>query len=128
MMDAEIKLMLEKLYEYEQRMNEVDGTEQYAVDQVLTPEIKQALDDIKVEFSEKRVSVQNNIEYLKQEIKTIVLHQGHSVEDDHYQVQWKKGRSGGFDTKMLDGMSRLIPQINDARKPDGEPTVVIISK
>jgi hypothetical protein len=36
---------------------------------------------------------------------------------------WAKGRSGGWDTGKLEGYALVHPEIMQAKKPDGEPTV-----
>ena len=123
MTDTTVESMLYQLHDYEQIQLDIQLKEQELIDQLLTLEIKQAMDEIHAEFFPRLQTATYAIETLKQAIKTEVLKVGHTVENEFYQVQWKKGRSGGFDTKMLEGMARLIPQLNDARKPDGEPSV-----
>ena len=118
-----IETMLYQLHDYEQILLDIKLKQQELVDQLITPDVKKAVDDIHTEFVPRLQTAAYAIETLKQAIREEVLKLGHTVENEYYQVQWKKGRSGGFDTGMLEGMARLIPQINDARKPDGEPTV-----
>lgn len=125
---AENSTLLEKLYELETELLGIEGAEQYAIEQILTPEIKAVLDEIGAEFNAKKKFASERIEDLKQQIKTEVLALGHTMEDGHYQFRWSKGRAGGWDGKMLDGMSKLIPELNAARKPDGDPTVTFIKK
>lgn len=117
------EIMLYQLHDYEQILLDIQLKEQELIDQVMTPEIRQVVADIHSEFVPRLQTAAYAIETLKQAIRDEILRLGRTVENEYYQVQWKKGRSGGFDTKMLEGMARLIPQLNDARKPDGEPTV-----
>jgi hypothetical protein len=118
-----IASMLYQLHDYEQVLLNTQLQEQELIDQAMPDEVKQALAEIHAEFAARLTIAAANIENIKQNIRTEVLKVGRTVENEYYQVQWKKGRSGGFDTKMLEGMARLIPQLNDARKPDGEPSV-----
>ena len=123
MTDTKVENMLYQLHDCEQSLVALQLKQQELIDQMIPAEVKQAIADIHAEFDPRMSIAAANVENIKQLIKTEILMLGRTVENEFYQVQWKKGRAGGFDTKMLEGMARLIPQLNDARKPDGEPTV-----
>ena len=117
------EVLLYQLHEYELAQLDIQLKKQELIDQVLTPEIKQAIDDISAEFAGRYELAEKKVAETKAEIKIEVLKLGHTIENEFYQVQWKKGSAGGYDTKKLDGMAALIPQLKTALKPDGQPTV-----
>jgi len=118
-----VETMLYNLHDCEHSLAALQVKRDELIDQVMPDEIKQAIAEIHAEFDPRLTIAAASVENIKQSIREEILKLGRTVENEFYQVQWKKGRSGGFDTKMLEGMARLTPQINDARKPDGEPTV-----
>ena len=117
------EVLLYQLHEYELAQLDIQLKKQELIDQVLTPEIKQAIADISAEFAGRYELAEKKVAETKAEIKVEVLKLGHTIENEFYQVQWKKGNAGGYDTKKLDGMAALIPQLKTALKPDGQPTV-----
>lgn len=124
--ESEIKELLFQLGEMEYQKSKIELEKQQMIESVMTPEIKQAIADINLEFASREEIANGNIEALREKIKAEVLIIGHSVHSDFYQAQWKKGRDNGFDTKMLSGMAKLIPQINAAKKPDSAPSVSLV--
>ena len=60
---------------------------------------------------------------LKADIEADVIQKGESVKGARFTAVYVKGRVT-WDTKMLDGMMSLIPQLADARK-QGEPSAQI---
>jgi hypothetical protein len=118
-----VETMLYQLQDCEQALIALQMKQDELIDQVMPDEVKQAIAEIHAEFDPRMSIAAANVENIKQVIRIEILKLGRTVENEFYQVQWKKGRSGGFDTKMLEGMARLIPQLNDARRPDSEPTV-----
>lgn len=96
---------------------------QEAIDKILTPEIKAQLADVEAEFSGQLSAVDENIASLTADIKADVLAGGATVKGERLSAVWSKGRVS-WDTKMLDGMIALVPQLSKARK-EGEPSVSI---
>lgn len=95
-----------------------------------TPEVRQALDDIKkaesdieAEFAGKSEAVDENIAKLTAEIKDEVLQAGGTVKGEHMMAVWSKGRVS-WDTKSLDGYVVAHPEVAQFRK-EGEPSVSI---
>jgi hypothetical protein len=95
-----------------------------------TPEIRQALDEIKkaeadinAEFAIKSEAVDENIARLTEEIKADVLQIGSTVKGDHMMAVWSKGRVS-WDTKSLDGYVVAHPEVAQFRK-EGGPSVSI---
>jgi len=116
---------LDRLDDYQAQKIIMDLDKQALIDSVYTPEIRQAVKDIEAEFATKSETVDENIAKLTEEIKSDVLQLGGTVKGSHLMAVWNKGRSGGYDTAKLDGMASIIPQIKEAKKPDGEPSITI---
>jgi hypothetical protein len=116
---------LDQLDDYQAQKIVMEMDKQKLIDAVYTPEIRQAVKDIDAEFVTKSEAVDENIVKLTEEIKSDVLQLGGTVKGSNLMAVWNKGRSGGYDTAKLDGMASIIPQIKEAKKPDGEPTVSI---
>lgn len=93
------------------------------IDTILTPEIKELVDGINLKWEEATQNLTIEIAELEDEIKKDVLTAGKTIKSDHLMAVWNKGRVT-WDGKLLDGMAKLIPQIEKARKV-GEPTVSI---
>ena len=114
------------LRELEVAQGDIALRKQQLIDQVLTPEIKKAIEDINAEFFALECSVASRVESTKANVESEVLKLGHSVSNPFFTAQWKHGRAGGYDAAMLKGMAKIIPQINEAKKPDGDPTVAFV--
>ena len=94
---------------------------QALIDTILTEEIKAKLAEIDAEFAEPLKVAQDAAAQLEAEIKEEVLAIGNTVRSDNLMAVWNKGRTS-WDSKRLEGMMSLIPQLKDAMKT-GEPTV-----
>ncbi len=81
------------------------------------------LDALDAEYQPLKDTVSANITALEAEIKSDVLEHGETVKGAHVMAVYVNGRVS-WDTKKLDGMMSLIPQLADARK-QGEPSVQI---
>ncbi len=68
-------------------------------------------------------AVQEQIEQLEEQARLAVLEAGETVKGGALQAVWVRGRVT-WDTKKLDGLTILLPELNQARKV-GEPTVTI---
>ena len=124
-MSDQIKKQLDQLAEYQAQIDLVTIDKRAAIDSVLTPEIKAALDDIEAEFAGRVEEASAKIESLKAEIKDAVIAHGSTVKGCAMQAVYSKPRVS-WDTKMLDGLAMVIPQVASARRT-GEPSVSIRS-
>jgi len=119
----DIQQKLDRLAELQAKRILLDANRQELVNQVFTPEIQARITEIDVEFSSLFNAADAAINALTDEIKTDVIQAGASVKGAHLHAIYTKGRVS-WDSKMLEGMAILIPQINDAKKT-GEPSVSI---
>ena len=81
------------------------------------------LDALDAEYQPLKDTVSANITALEGDIKADVIAHGETVKGAHVMAVYVNGRVS-WDTKKLDGMMSLIPQLADARK-QGEPSVTI---
>ena len=117
---------LETLHEYEVQRFFAEQEKKLRTDELLSEEVKKALADLDVEFSDKFRTVDAKIEEIRLTIKKEVLALGHSVKGGYCTAQYRKGAAGGYDTKMLDGMAKIIPAILEAKKKDADPTCAFV--
>lgn len=122
-MDIDIKQELDRLANFQAERQVLELDKQALIDKVLTPEIKQALKDIDVEFTEKFFTVDENIGIATNSIKQAVLIGGESVKGHFLQAVYMKGRVS-WDTKGLDGYAVAHPEMAAFRLV-GEPGVAI---
>jgi hypothetical protein len=114
---------LNQLAEFYAQRDALMLAKQAEVEKIYTPEIRQAVADIEVEFAQKAEAVTANIAALEAEVKDAVLAAGKSVKGEYLQAVWSKPRVS-WDTKTLDGLMIAIPQLAQARK-EGAPSVSI---
>ena len=125
---------LNQLYEFQAQKSLLDLDKQALIDdlynRLYTPEIRQALDEIKkaeadinTEFAVKSEAVDDNIAKLTAEIKDDVIQLGSTGKGDNLMATWNKGRVS-WDTKSLDGYAIAHPELTQFRK-EGEPSVSI---
>lgn len=93
------------------------------IDSVLTPEIKEKLQEIEEEFAQKFDALEEKKGELETEVKNLVAQGGETVRGSTHMAVYSKPRIS-WDTKMLEGLMMVIPQIADARKI-GDPSVSI---
>jgi hypothetical protein len=117
----EIGEKLKKLGTFYDQREALEAEKQALIDQVLTPEIKQRLDEIESEMATKAEAVDANIAALEGEIKSDVLAHGESVKAEGVQAVWSKGRVT-WDSKGLTSYSASHPEILAFQKT-GEPSV-----
>jgi hypothetical protein len=96
---------------------------QELIDSILTPEIRATVAEIEAEFADKAKTVNEYIQQAEAEVKTAVLEHGATIKSTHLQAVYAKGRVS-WDTKTLDGLMIVIPQLSQARK-EGAPSVSI---
>lgn len=114
---------LNRLYELKTAMTETEERKQAEIDMILTPEILAQVEEIRKKWNDTTESMKNEILDLETEIKKDVLTAGETIKSDHLMAVWNKGRVT-WDGKLLDGMAKIIPQLETARIV-GEPTVSI---
>ena len=93
------------------------------IDSVLTPEIKEKLQEIEAEFAPKFDALEEKKSEFEAEVKSLVAQGGATVRGSTHMAVYSKPRTS-WDTKMLEGLMMVIPQIADARKI-GNPSVSI---
>lgn len=118
-----IEQKLDQLAEFQAQRDLLDLQKKDLVTAAFPAEVRQRLDEIDAEFSGKAGAVDANIAELTEDIKSEVLALGVTAKGQFFMAIWNKGRTT-WDSKKLDGMASIIPQLNDARKV-GEPTVTL---
>lgn len=118
-----IKQMLDRLANYQAEVDALSLIKQDEIDKILTPEIKQAIEDIEAEFALKTEAARMNIDELTGEIKAAVIAEGESVKGEFLHAVYSKPRVT-WDGKLLEGYAVAHPEINTARKI-GLPSVSI---
>lgn len=93
----------------------------------MVADLQAQIDRLQKQMRSKTSDIDVDINVLEAQIKDMALKHGRSVTCvTGYRAQYNKGRVS-WDTKRLDGLSLLIPQINEC-KSNGEPYVVIVRK
>lgn len=110
---SDIVIMLDDLRVQKERL----------IDSVLTPEIKEKLQEIEAEFAPKFDALEEKKGEFEVEVKNLVAQGGETVRGSTHMAVYSKPRIS-WDTKMLEGLMMVIPQIADARKI-GDPSVSI---
>lgn len=85
--------------------------------------VQAELDALEEETAPMLKAVGEKIAIVEERAKAMVITQGESVKGCGLHLVYTKGRVS-WETKMLDGMAALFPEINKARKV-GEPSVSI---
>jgi hypothetical protein len=116
-----IQSKLDRLAELQANADMIKSDAQEEIAALIPPEIQYLLQEIECSTDELDAAIQADIATLEADIKTSVLLNCVSVKGAHLHAIYTKGRPT-WDGKMLDGMSKLIPQLEAARKV-GEPTV-----
>lgn len=90
-------------------------------DDAIPDEVEAILADIDAEYLPQLDAVEQKIILLEAEIRTETLTAGETVKGKHLMAIWNKGRVS-WDSRKLEGMMALIPQLKEARK-EGQPTI-----
>jgi hypothetical protein len=122
-MSTEIKQKLDRLANFQAQKDYFALQKQELIDQVMTPEIKNRLDEIEVEFTDRLQALDDNITALEEEIKQDVLAYGASIKGTFLRAVWNKGRVT-WDNKGMDEFAITHPEILYFRK-QGEPFIRI---
>jgi len=102
---------------------DIESKKQAVIDTILTPEIKQQLADVDAEFAPTIDKLNLDLSIKESELKGAVVQEGQTVKGTTHMAVFSKGRVS-WDTKMLDGLSLVIPQLANA-KTVGSPSVSI---
>jgi len=114
---------LDRLAELQAAPDAIRLQKQALIDTILTAEIKAKLAEIDAEFAEPLRASEVLAGELSEEIKADVLATGATVKGSYLMAVYVKGREGGWDSGKLKGFAMAHPEILQAKKPDGEPTV-----
>jgi hypothetical protein len=114
---------LDQLAEFQAQRDALKLEQDARIEQVFTPAIRDAMADIEFEFKDKFEAVDANIAKLTEEVKADVIQAGATVKGSHLMAVFNRGRVS-WDTKKLDGMMIVLPQLAEARK-EGDPSVAI---
>lgn len=115
--------LLEQYTDIILRRSDLDSKKQALIDEILTPEIKQALADVEAEFEPYYVDLNMDQEIIEPMLKDAVIQEGKTIKGTTFMAVYGKPRIS-WDTKMLDGLAMVIPQVADA-KTIGQPSVSI---
>ena len=112
---------LNKLVNYRAQVDVLNLQKQDEINRILTPEIKNAIADIEMEFYSKTEGAKDNIATLEKEIKEAVINHGSTVKSEFLMAVYNKGRVS-WDGKGLAGFAVAHPEI-EAFKKIGKPSV-----
>lgn len=117
------KEKLDYLVELRTMDSKLNAAEQELIDELLTPEIRKKIADIRAEFTPKRDSLTKRITAITSEIKEEVIGAGETIQGAVLEATFCKGRVT-WDSKGLNKAIELIPQLEQYRK-HGNPYVTI---
>lgn len=100
----DIKKRLDDLADMKSALDVIRLQMQELIDNVLTPEQKMQIAEIKDEFGEKMEAASLSIAKQESEIKEIVAAQGQSFKGERISAVYVKGRTS-WDTESLDAIS-----------------------
>lgn len=104
-------------------INLIQLQKQDAIDQVLTPEIKEKLAEIEAEYFAKAEELKLKKDSLESEIKQEVLQAGRTVKGTNHQFIYLKPRVT-WNVPALDGYAEAHPEIRKFRT-EGNPSVSV---
>jgi hypothetical protein len=122
-MQPDITQKLDQLANFQAQRDVLELEKQSLIDQLIPPEIKDRIAEIKAEFTGKREAVEDNIAALEADIREQVIRQGASAKSTFLRVVYHSGRVT-WNTKSLDAYARARPEILEFRK-QGQPFVTI---
>jgi len=121
----DIQAKLDHLYELKSAMTVIDLDKQAVINTVITPEIREKLQEIETEFAFQKQAVQTQIDQIEADIKDDVKTAGTTIKGNFLMAVYNKGRVS-WDTKSLDGYCVAHPEIAEFRKT-GDPSISIRS-
>ena len=117
------EVLLDKLVDLKAEIDLISIEKQQLIDSVLTPEIRQQIQDIEAEFAPKVADINIAIGETELHIKTDILARGETAHNDVLEAVFVGGRVS-WDTKGLDAAIKVLPQLAQYKK-QGEPYVTI---
>jgi len=117
------EVLLDKLVELKAEIDVINIEKQQLIDSILTPEIRQQIQDIEAEFAPKMADINIVIGDTEVGIKTDILARGETAHNDVLEAVFVGGRVS-WDTKGLDAAIKVLPQLAQYKK-QGEPYVTI---
>jgi hypothetical protein len=122
-MTIELSEKLDQLANFQAQRDVLELQKKELMDQILPPEVKARLEEIEIEFAQRKEAVEANITTLEAEIKDDVLRYGQTVKGTFLRVVYHAGRVS-WDNKALDAYARAQPEVLKFRR-QGEPYVSI---
>jgi hypothetical protein len=123
MNESETKQLLDELAELRAQNAQLVAEKQARYEQIVTPEIKAALEALEAEFAPSFDNVSASINEKETAVKSAVLELGKTVKGAILQAVFSKGRVS-WDTKALDGYAVANPDVLQFKK-EGAPSVSI---
>jgi hypothetical protein len=120
-MPAKRQTLLDELSDLREELELEDMEQQEAIEKILTPEIKEQLEQAEKKYAEKIAVRKEKAKDLESSIRANILVLGESVKGETLHAIFVKGRTS-WDSKKLDGMMVLLPELNECRKV-GSPSV-----
>ena len=117
------EVLLDKLVELKAQIDVINIEKQQLIDSILTPEIRQQIQDIEAEFRPKMDDVNTAISDTEVHIKTDILARGETAHNDVLEAVFVSGRTT-WDTKGLNEAIKVLPQLAQYKK-QGDPYVTI---
>lgn len=121
--EAKIKGWLDELAARKRECEVINNQKQEAIDAVLTPEIRAALDEIDAQFAGQLAACWVAVSALEGDIKYGVAALGASVKGSALHAVYSQGRVT-WDTRALDGYMVAHPELGEFRRR-GKPSVSI---
>ena len=115
--------LIEKYADLVERLDMLTKNQAELREKLIPDEVRKALADLDAEYAPMIEAVQTELTNTKTAIEEFVKAQTTTLKGSRYMAVWNKGRSGGWDTGKLEGYALVHPEIMQAKKPDGEPTV-----
>lgn len=116
-----IEEMLNELSSLKFQVKALEKWQQGQIDNIITPELRQAVADIEAEIKPQFDVMNAKIEALTEQIKKAVIANGASVKGRELHAVYNKGRVS-WDAKLLEGLALAVPEVLKARSV-GEPSV-----
>lgn len=117
------EVLLDKLVELKAQIDMLAFNKEKLIDNVLTPEIRQQIQDIEAEFIPMMDDVNQAISDTEAHIKTDILARGETAHNDVLEAVFTNGRTT-WDTKGLNEAIKVLPQLEQYKKT-GDPYVTI---
>lgn len=118
-----VKQVLANYLELSKYLDQEIRLREELVNQVLTDQQRQEIEDINEEFGNRHIALKKRLEELEEEIKGNVLKLGETVVYGPHKAVYNKGRVS-WDTEKLEGLILAVPQLEKLRK-EGKPFVSI---